>query len=65
MNPKLMAAWLDETATHPQHNEAAAMIRRLDDIAAIAREIVVAKTNDHSKAAYSELVDIIKGKKND
>jgi hypothetical protein len=65
MNPKLMAAWLDETATHPQHNEAAAMIRRLDEISSIAREIVVAKTNEHSKAAYSELVDIIKGKKND
>jgi hypothetical protein len=60
-----MAAWLDETATHPQHNEAAAMIRRLDEISSIAREIVVAKTNEHSKAAYSELVDIIKGKKND
>lgn len=65
MNPKFLAAWLDETATHPQHNEAAALIRQLDDIAAAAREIVNARTNDHSKAAYFELVDLIKGKKND
>lgn len=65
MNPKLLAAWLDETATHPHHNDAATMIRRLDEIAAVAREIVVAKSHGHSKAAYSELVDIIKGKKND
>jgi hypothetical protein len=65
MNPKLMAAWLDETATDERHNEAAAMIRRLDDIAAVAREVVVAKTYTHSKSAYAELVDLIKGKKND
>ncbi len=62
MNPKFMAAWLDETATDPRHNEAAAMIRRLDNIASVAREVVVAKTHEHSKAAYSELVDLIRGK---
>jgi hypothetical protein len=62
VNPKFMAAWLDETATDPRHNEAAAMIRRLDNIASVAREVVVAKTHEHSKAAYSELVDLIKGK---
>ncbi len=65
MNPKLLAAWLDETATHPQHNDAAMMIRRLDEIAAVAREVVMAKTHEHSKAAYLELVDLFKGKKND
>lgn len=62
MNPKFMAAWLDETATDPRHNEAAAMIRRLDNIASVAREVVMAKTHQHSKAAYAELVDLIKGK---
>lgn len=65
MNPKLMPAWLDETATDERHNEAAAMIRRLDDIAAVAREMVVARSEVHSKSAYSELVDLIRGKKND
>ena len=62
MNPKFMAAWLDETATDPRHNEAAALIRRLDNIASVAREVVMAKTHQHSKAAYSELVDLIRGK---
>jgi len=57
-----MAAWLDETATDPRHNEAAALIRRLDNIASVAREVVMAKTHQHSKAAYSELVDLFKGK---
>jgi len=62
VNPKFMAAWLDETATDPRHNEAAALIRRLDNIASVAREVVMAKTHQHSKAAYSELVDLFKGK---
>lgn len=65
MNPRLMAAWLDETATDERHNQAAAMIRRLDDIAAAAREMVVARSEIHSKSAYAELVDLIRGKKND
>jgi hypothetical protein len=65
MNPKFLAAWLDETATDERHNEAAAMIRRLDDIASAAREMVVARSEVHSKSAYSELVDLIRGKKND
>ncbi len=62
MNPKFMAAWLDETATDPRHNEAAAMLRRLDNIAPVARDVVAAKTHEHSKAAYAELVDLFKGK---
>lgn len=62
MNPKFMAAWLDETATDPRHNEAAAMIRRLDNIASVSREVVMARTHEHSKAAYAELIDLIKGK---
>ena len=53
MNPKFLAAWLDETATDKRHNEAAAMIRRLDDIASAAREMVVASSEVHSKSAYS------------
>lgn len=62
--PKFIAAWLDETATDPRHNEAAAMLRRLDEIAQVAREVVVAKTHEHSKAAYAELVDLFRGKPN-
>ncbi len=64
MNARLIAAWLDETATDPRHNEAAAMIRKLDNIASVAREVVMAKTHEHSKAAYAELVDCFRGKAN-
>ena len=60
-----LAKFIEDTATDPRHNEAAKMMRKLADIADVAAEVVRAKTHDHSKAAYAELVDLIKGKPNE
>lgn len=43
--------------------EAARMLRDLAQVYEVAREVVMAKTHDHSKAAYAELVDIFRGKR--
>ena len=43
--------------------DAAKLLRKLGEIHDAAREVVLARTHDHSKAAYAELVDIFKGKK--
>ena len=43
--------------------EAAKLLRQLSDVYEVAREVVYAKTHEHSKAAYAELVDIFKGKR--
>lgn len=47
----------------PEDLEAARMLRNLAQVYEVAREVVMAKTHEHSKAAYSELVDIFKGKR--
>jgi hypothetical protein len=57
-----LAKFIEDHATDPIHSEAAKMMRKLADIADVAAEVVRAKTHDHSKAAYAELVDLIKGK---
>lgn len=47
----------------PEDLEAARLLRDLARVYEVAREVVMAKTHEHSKAAYSELVDIFKGKR--
>ena len=47
----------------PEDLEAARLLRDLAQVYEVAREVVMAKTHEHSKAAYSELVDIFKGKR--
>lgn len=42
--------------------ETAAMLRYLGRTYAVAHEVVRAKTHEQSKAAYAELVDLMKGK---
>ena len=42
--------------------EAARMLIKLVEVFEVAREVVMAKTNDHRNAAYAELTDMIKGK---
>lgn len=49
----------------PEDLEAAQLLRDLARVYEAAREVVVAKTHEHSKAAYSELVDIFKGKRHE
>jgi hypothetical protein len=47
----------------PEDLEAAWMLRDLARVYEAAREVVMAKTNEHAKAAYDELIDIFKGKR--
>ena len=47
----------------PEDLEAARMLRDLARVYETAREVVMAKTHEHSKAAYAELIDIFKGKR--
>jgi hypothetical protein len=44
-------------------NEAAALLRELNKVYAVAREMVYARTHEHSKNAYVEMIDLIKGKR--
>ncbi len=46
----------------PEDLEAARMLRDLARVYEVAREVVMAKTHAHAKAAYAELIDIFKGK---
>ena len=43
--------------------EAAKTLRELGRVFEVAREMVMARTHEQSKAAYAEMVDLIKGKK--
>lgn len=42
--------------------EAAKMLRRMSQVYDVAVEMVFARTDEHSRAAYSEMIDLIKGK---
>lgn len=57
-----LADFLDDHARSPEHNEAARLLRNLAVTYTVAREIVTAKTQAQSKAAYDELVTHFKGK---
>ncbi len=46
-------------------NEAASMLRKLGRVYAVAYEMVHAKTHEHSRDAYAEMIDLIKGKQSD
>ncbi len=55
----------DRLREHPRGEEdlnTAALLVRLADVYMVSRELVHAKTHEHSKAAYVELIDLIKGK---
>ncbi len=43
--------------------EAARTLRELGRVFEVAREMVMANTHEQSKAAYAEMVDLIKGKR--
>lgn len=60
-----LADLLDDNATVPEHNEAAALLRKMVRVHAVACEMVYARTHEQSKAAYVEMIDLIKGKAND
>ena len=60
-----LAKFVEDTATDPLHSEAAKMMRKLADIADVAHEMVNARTNDHSRDSYKNMIELIKGKPNE
>ena len=42
--------------------EAAKTLRELGRVFEVAREMVMARTHEQSRAAYAEMIDLIKGK---
>jgi hypothetical protein len=57
-----LADYLEDCAREQRDNEAAALLRRLDRVYQAAHEMVWARTHEHSKAAYSEMIDLVKGR---
>ena len=57
-----LADILLDRARDEYDTEAAALLRRLDRVHKVAYEMVWAKTHEQSKAAYIEMIDLIKGK---
>lgn len=57
-----LADYLDDNARGEIDNEAAAALRKLSELYKVAHEMVMAKTHEASKAAYCEMIDLIKGK---
>jgi len=42
--------------------EAARLLRKMAEVYDVAAEMVFARTDAHSRAAYAEMIDLIKGK---
>ena len=64
MRPTLnqIADYLDEYARGEMDNQAAQALRKYSALSKVAHEMVHAKTHETSKAAYLEMMDLIKGK---
>lgn len=45
--------------------EAARLLRMMAEVYDVAAEMVFARTDAHSRAAYAEMIDLIKGKRNE
>ena len=59
---KELADYLEDHARSDMDNEAAAALRKYSKLFKVAHEMVTARTHEHSKAAYLEMMDLIKGK---
>lgn len=57
-----LADYLEDNARSDMDNEAAQALRKFSDLFKVAHEMVMAKTHESSKAAYCEMIDLIKGK---
>lgn len=57
-----LANALEEAPRTEDDLEAAAILRQLVRVHEVAHEVVLAKTHESSRAAYCELVDLVKGK---
>jgi hypothetical protein len=62
---KQLADHLEDNARSEMDTEAAAALRKYSRLFKVAHEMVMAKTHEHSKAAYVEMIDLIKGKVNE
>jgi hypothetical protein len=57
-----LANGLEEAPRTENDLEIAGVLRQLVRVHEVAHEVVLAKTHEASKAAYCELVDLVKGK---
>ena len=62
---KQLADYLEDNARSEMDTEAAAALRKYNQLSKAAHEMVTANTHEHSKAAYVEMIDLIKGESND
>lgn len=62
-NIERLANALEEMPRTEIDLEAAKTLRELGRVFEVAREMVMARTNEQSRAAYAEMVDLIKGKR--
>lgn len=58
-----LANRLEERARDEDDLLTAKRLRELLRVYDVAREMVLARTHEHSKAAYCEMIDLIKGKR--
>ncbi len=56
------ADYLMDNARSELDTEAAVLLRQLGRVFDVANEMVRAKTHEQSRAAYLEMIDLIKGK---
>lgn len=57
-----LADYLLDNARSDLDTDAAALLRKLGAVFDVAYEMVWAKTHEHSRNAYMEMIDLIKGK---
>jgi hypothetical protein len=59
-NPETLVEYLNNNARSELDNEAAATLRKLWSVYEAAYEMVWAKTHEHSKAAYVDMINLVK-----
>jgi len=59
-NPETLAEYLEDNARSEMDNEAATTLRKLWHVYEAAHEMVWAKTHEHSKAAYVDMINLVK-----
>ena len=59
---KELADYLEDHARSDMDNEAAGALRKYSALFKVAQEMMTAKTHEHSRSAYYEMIDLIKGK---
>lgn len=60
-----LADWLEDRSRNSMDTEAARLLRYFAKIHGAAHDMVYARDDQASKAAYCEIVDLIKGKQGD